>query len=178
MSTGYVLFAVLATKTSSPCLHWSVLLYWILIIIISSAILTSQGLRFINLLNLRNLEKPNKQAVARHKFARVPDPSASSTITSKVSTVIGSFLTTDLASDRCRPSRVALTNESAKGGVNPAMGWIHDNALHASSTAALDFDCSARSWRYSANRCSLTWIGSRLCVTAHVFHLLDAPNPY
>ena len=80
-----------------------------------------QGLRFINSLNLRNPEKPNEQAVARRKSVRVPDPSASWTIASKVSTVIGSFLTTGLASDCCRASRVALTNESAKGGVNPAL---------------------------------------------------------
>ena len=81
----------------------------------------SQGLRFINLLNLRNPEKPNKQAVTRYKSVRVPDPSKSWTIVSKVSTVIGSFLTTGLASDRCRPSNVALTNGSDKGGVKPAL---------------------------------------------------------
>ena len=90
-------------------------------------ILKSQGHRFINWLNWKNPEKPNKQGVVRHKSARILDSSASWTIAASVhcnGLLFSYWINTGLASDHCRPSRVALTNAFASGGVNPALVWI------------------------------------------------------
>ena len=79
---------------------------------------------------LRKLAKARRQAVASLRSDKVPDCLASATIASNISTVTGS-------SDRCNPSSVALTKESAAAdrGGRPAQVCTHDTALQASSTA-------------------------------------------
>ena len=113
-------------------------------------------------LNLRNPENPNKQAVISLGSEREPELFASLTITSSISTVIGSFFTIGLAIVYCRPSNVALANGCEEGVIKPALECIQTTALAASSTAALDLVFSERCCRYNANSCGLAGKGDSL----------------
>ena len=104
-------------------------------------------LKVDELVKTKKPAKPSKQAVANLKSEREPEVLASRTIASSISVVVGSFLISGLAKVCCRPSRVALTNESLVIGSKPALEWTQDKALHASSTAALELVSSPRCCR-------------------------------
>ena len=88
--------------------------------------------------------------MANHKSTRKPDLSASHNIASSILTVTDSFLTTGFANDRWRPSKLALTKESANKELNPALACIHDTVLQASSTDALNLVSLPKFCKYKA----------------------------
>ena len=128
----------------------------------------------MSLLKHRKPEKLKRQAVASRKSDKEPDLSASSTIAPSISIDTGSFLVTNLASEHCKPSKVALEKGSAIGDVKPALKWTHDTAFAASSTAAHDLDLSTKCCRYKTNWWGLAGRGCSLYEEDHVFHLLYA----
>ena len=165
MATGHVRFPVLAMTSSSPGLHWSVLLCKIMIFIIFCDFSRSQGLRQISL-NCKTPENASRHAIASHRSVREPDLSASLTIASNMFTVTGSFLIVGFASDHCRPSSV--------GELKPAVVCSQDTLLHASSTNALELVSSLRCCRYREKRLGFAGTASRSLEPTQVFHLWKA----
>ena len=135
----------------------------------------SHGLRLISSSNQRNPAKLNRQAVTRCKSDKELELLASLTMASSTSNIIGSFLTTGLASEHWSPSNVACTNGWDDGEAKPAVEWTHASAWQIYST---DFDplSLAKCCKYRATSRGLVGMGMSMCEVAQTFHHLKAPN--
>ena len=148
MATGHVSLPVLAIKTSSPFLSWSVLLCGIDSFMALSSMTMSQGLMLMSSLNRKKPANANKHAVASLKSDRDALSLASFTILLSTSIVTGVFLVVGLARHLWKASTVDLTNVEEVGDGSPAVQCTQAKALWASSTADLDLVESVKCWKY------------------------------
>ena len=104
------------------------------------------GLMLTSSLNHKKPAKGSRQAVVNLRSAKYRLFFASSTISSNMARIIGAFFTAGLASSRCIPSSIVLTNGEVMGVTKPAVEWTQAIALQASSTADFDCDFSPSDW--------------------------------